>query len=460
MRPLCLQICGSNDDARITAVKAALGARGIAVVTPAASDGCAAVVLCVTRADVEVFDAIRTCGADGAHRVLVLALESIQSRHTWTLLEHGASDVIPFVGSVQGAAEAIAVRAERWAETDALVAADVVQGNLVGQSAVWIATLRQLVELARYADAPCLLGGETGTGKELAARLIHTLDERPRKGSLVLVDCTTLTPELTGSELFGHERGAFTGAVTARDGACALADGGTLFLDEIGELPLRLQSELLRVLQEGTYKRVGSDHWRQTRFRLVCATNRQLPDEVAAGRFRSDLYYRIAGISCRLPSLRERCEDVMPLVAHFIKALCPSDSQPPAVEEAVADYLMTREYPGNVRELRQLVVRIMARHAGSGPITAGDLPADERPCAAVVPADWRDDGFVHGIRRALAQGVRLPEIGRAAEEVAIRIALGENRSIRHAALRLGVTDRALQLRRNGRRRPGDADSRG
>jgi transcriptional regulator with GAF, ATPase, and Fis domain len=136
-----------------------------------------------------------------------------------------------------------------------------------------------------------LITGESGTGKELIARLIHALDSRVDKGDFVILDCTTVVPTLSGSEFFGHEKGAFTGAIAQRDGAFAMADGGTLFLDEIGELPLVLQAELLRVIEEGMYKRVGSNTWRKTSFRLLCATNRDLLQEESRGNFRKDLYY-------------------------------------------------------------------------------------------------------------------------------------------------------------------------
>src|SRR5262249_40812748 len=147
--------------------------------------------------------------------------------------------------------------------------------------------------------------GESGTGKEVVARLIHLLDSRPNKRDLVVLDCASIVPELSGSEFFGHERGAFTGALTERNGAFALANDGTLLLDEIGDLPLPLQVQLLRVIQEHTYKRVGGNKWCKTEFRLICATNRDLFDLIGRGAFRADLYYRIAGYICKLPPLRE-----------------------------------------------------------------------------------------------------------------------------------------------------------
>src|SRR5205085_578959 len=196
----------------------------------------------------------------------------------------------------------------------------------------------QVIEIALFSDGSVLLLGESGTGKELLARLVHTLDPRPDKGELVVLDCTTVVPELAGSEFFGHERGAFTGAAASRDGAFALADRGTLFLDEVGELPLALQAQLLRVVQERTYKRVGSNVWKQTNFRLICATHRDLRQDVAAGRFRGDFYHRIASRVCRIPALRERRDDILPLTEHFLREL-GGDAEPgfdPGVGELLA----------------------------------------------------------------------------------------------------------------------------
>jgi transcriptional regulator with GAF, ATPase, and Fis domain len=228
-----------------------------------------------------------------------------------------------------------------------------------------------------------LITGESGTGKELIARLIHTLDPRQNKRDLVVLDGASVVPELSGSEFFGHERGAFTGAVATREGAFALADGGTLFLDEAGELPMTLQAELLRVMQEGSYKRVGSNNWQRTDFRLVSATNRDLLAEEMRGCFRRDFYYRIAGWVCHLSPLRERPEDILPLARRFMEKLRPGESY--EFDDAAREYLLTRKYPGNVRDLRQLVTRIFYRHVGPGPITVGDI-APRR----ATPAGLRD----------------------------------------------------------------------
>ena len=189
----------------------------------------------------------------GRHRVLAIALPgtALDNSDAWSLLGSGASDVVRW-DDRDPPVRAVAARLERWAEIERIMLSDTVRDTLIGDSPSWIAVLRQVVEVAAFTQTSVLLTGESGTGKELVARLIHGLDHRPDKGPFVVLDCTTVVPTLSGSEFFGHERGAFTGAVAARDGAFARANGGTLFLDEVGELPLTLQAELLRVIQEGS----------------------------------------------------------------------------------------------------------------------------------------------------------------------------------------------------------------
>jgi transcriptional regulator with GAF, ATPase, and Fis domain len=396
----------------------------------------------------------------GTERVLVVTQTRTARDDTalFELLAAGAADVLTWNDKRPDlSADCVLARVRHWQEVDEVVETPVVRGRLLGCSRVWTAALRELVEAAQLSTAPLLITGESGTGKELAASMLHDLDPRPDKKQLVMVDCTTVVASLSGSEFFGHERGAFTGAEGAREGAFAQADGGTLVLDELGELPLSLQGELLRVIQEGTYKRVGSGVWRHTQFRLICATNRDLRQEVAQGRFRSDLYHRVAGWTVRLPSLRERTGDVPDLARHFVAQLRP-DLGDDAIDPAVLDVLCRRQYPGNVRELRQIVARIVARHVGPGPITAGALPPDERPAAATqadVPVEPQAGALEAFVRGALAGGASLHEIGRAAEDAALQIALAESDgNLRRASTKLGVTDRALQMRRASARKNG------
>ncbi|HET8797651.1 MAG TPA: sigma 54-interacting transcriptional regulator [Thermoanaerobaculia bacterium] len=352
------------------------------------------------------------------------------------LLNAGASDVL-HLDDPLAVARTIAARFRRWAAVDRIIDSAVVRKNLIGDHARWRSFLRRVVDVARFSNLPVLIRGESGTGKELIARLIHTLDPREDKKDLVVLDCTTIVPELSGSEFFGHERGAYTGAAGARDGAFALADGGTLFLDEVGELPLRLQAELLRVVQEGTYKRVGGNVWQKTKFRLISATHRDLEEEMREGRFRRDFYYRIAAWSCTLPPLRERREDIPALARHFLRA-------PP--DPAVLELLVSRDYPGNVRDLRHLCDRIAYRHIGEGAVTLGEVPEEERS-EARAPV-LTETVFDEAARIGMLCGMGLKEIANAAADASVRLALKlEDGNVGRAAERLGITDRGLQKRR-------------
>lgn len=395
----------------------------------------------------ELCSFLREVTRHGAERVLAVGASrsSFNSVNCWQLLNAGAADVFAWDHSGDPGAD-IAARLRRWDAVDNLMRSRTVQQTLVGQSPRWKFVLRQIIEVARFTDASVMLQGESGTGKELVARAIHDLDARPGKGALVILDCTTIVPTLSGSEFFGHEKGAFTGAIGVRDGAFATADGGTLFLDEIGDLSLPLQAELLRVIQEGMYKRVGSDVWRRAAFRLLCATNRDLLKDAAEGRFRKDLYYRIAGWVCTLPSLRERVDDIPLLAEHFLH-ITAANGKVPEFDSAVREFLLRRSYPGNVRELKHLITRIWGRHEGPGPVTVGDIPPEERPCVQWDDSVWDDDQFEQQIRRALTYGVTLRQLSKCVSEIAIRVAVGEAGNVSGAANRLGVSARALHLRK-------------
>jgi transcriptional regulator with GAF, ATPase, and Fis domain len=406
----------------------------------------------------QLCELLRDASCGGVERVIAIGLSHTRMKPAavWDLLAAGASDVFAWNHS-SNAAQEVAARFERWEKVDELVRSPLVKENLAGQSWAWIRSLRQLVEVARFTASSVLLTGESGTGKELFAQLFHTLDSRKNKRDVVVCDCTTIVPGLSGSEFFGHERGAFTGADSARDGAFARADGGTLFLDEVGELPLNLQAELLRVVQERAYKRVGGNAWHKTNFRLVCATNRDLSEEQTHGRFRRDFYYRIASWTCHLPPLCERREDIPVLTRHFIKQLCPDD--PPELDDAVHEYLLTRHYTGNVRDLKQLVTRMVQHHVGPGPITAGDIPPNERPSGGDNSSDRREQNLELAVRSAVASGLSLRDVERAAGELAERIVIEEEQgNLKRAAARLGLTDRALQMRRAARRHNGNGRS--
>jgi transcriptional regulator with GAF, ATPase, and Fis domain len=412
-------------------------------------------VLCFAEISEALLTWLRTIGCTTVGRVLALstAASVLRGDDSWRLLHGGAAEVLAW-STGRAIANDIKARLDRWTAIDELVESRAVRELLVGHSPAWRSLIRRVVEAARFTRAPVLLTGESGTGKELLARLLHLLDGRAldqgtNRRELVTLDCTTIVRELSGSELFGHERGAFTGAVSARDGAFALADGGTLFLDEIGELPLHLQAQLLRAVQEKTYKRVGGNVWQTTDFRLVCATNRDLAEAATKGEFRLDLYYRIAGVVFRTPPLRDRREDILPLAHRFLKVF-HSQEPPSEFDASVREYLLNRVYMGNVRDLRQLIQRIAHRHVGSGPITVGDIPEEDRPLEGERPRAW-PDGLEKAISQAITLGAGLKEINQVTADTAIRVAVeAEDGNLQRAAKRLGVTDRALQLRKASR----------
>lgn len=227
-----------------------------------------------------------------------------------------------------------------------------VQG-MVGRAPAFQRMLELLARVMK-SEAVVLLEGESGTGKELVAHALHR-NSRRASGPFVAVDCSGLPESLFESELFGHERGAFTGATQRKAGLVEVAHGGTLFLDEVGEIPLGMQVKLLRLLETGTYRRVGSTELRQADIRVVSATHRRLRQMIAAGRFRADLYYRISAFPIAVPALRERREDLPLLVAALLERVAPGRHL--SVSAAALGLLGAYDYPGNIRELRNLLER-------------------------------------------------------------------------------------------------------
>jgi formate hydrogenlyase transcriptional activator len=235
--------------------------------------------------------------------------------------------------------------------------------NIIGCSAAFQDVLRQ-VNLVAPTDATVLIQGETGTGKEVIAGAIHGLS--PRCSSrLVKLNCAAIPSGLLESELFGHERGAFTGALSQRIGRFELADKGTLFLDEIGDIPVELQPKLLRVLQEQEFERVGSNRTVRTNVRIVAATNHNLARMVAAGKFRADLFYRLSIFPISLPSLRDRREDIPLLIRHFMNEYAERmNKRIDTIPQSAMDAMQRYSWPGNIRELQNFIARTVILTSG------------------------------------------------------------------------------------------------
>lgn len=262
--------------------------------------------------------------------------------------------------------------------------------EIVGQSEPILKIVKQ-IDVVAPTDANVLIHGESGTGKELIARAIHQASRRSAN-PLIRVNCAAIPPELFESEFFGHIRGAFTGAVRDRVGRFELADGGTLFLDEIGEIPLDLQSKLLRVIQEGQFERVGEERTRRVDVRIVAATNRNLREEVAAKRFREDLYFRLNVFPIHSPALRERPEDIGPLAAHFLEQIGVRLNLPGRhLRNADIERLRRYRWPGNIRELQNVIERALITSQARELVI--DLPEDNL-ADAPQPAQVNSTGAI------------------------------------------------------------------
>ncbi len=254
--------------------------------------------------------------------------------------------------------------------------------KLIGNSPA-IRRVLELVEMVAATDTTVLIFGESGTGKELVARAIHAASPR-RNMPMVVIHCGALTETLLESELFGHERGAFTGAQYRKKGKFEVADGGSVFLDEISDISLKTQTDLLRVLQEKEIQRVGGSQTVKVDFRCIAATNKNLEDLVKAGTFRPDLYYRLKVFAIDLPPLRERREDIPLLADHFLKKFATAMNKPlPTLAPQAVDLLLAHDWPGNVRELENAVERAMV--IGRGPeIQPADFPFQLQPTQPVA----------------------------------------------------------------------------
>ncbi len=244
--------------------------------------------------------------------------------------------------------------------------------DMIGESAALQKVKEHILRVAPTSSRVLILG-KSGTGKELVARAIHNSSER-REQAFIKVNCAAIPEELIESELFGHEKGSFTGATQAHDGKFLQADGGTLFLDEIGDMSQRAQAKVLRILQDGEFERVGGRETLRVNVRLITATNKNLEELVAAGKFREDLWFRLNVVPIVMPSLRERREDIPSLVNYFVEQYCRENGfRPKTVAPAAMQKLIEHEWPGNIRELRNFIERLVIMTSGEV-IEAADLP--------------------------------------------------------------------------------------
>jgi DNA-binding NtrC family response regulator len=390
---------------------------------------------------------------------IIVVAGDASTEHVVLAMRAGAVDYLPKPVQAEKLATALehaVTHARLRQERDALarVAQDLTGRRLAGRSPQ-MEQVRYLVRLVAPTNATVLIEGESGTGKELVARSVHEQSRRA-KGPFITINCAAIPESLIESTLFGHERGAFTGATTRATGAFERAAGGTLFLDEISELRVELQAKLLRVLQEHEFERVGGREILRTDVRVIASSNRELVTEVAQGRFRSDLYYRLRVFPLRTPTLRERLEDLPDLLAHHLVGAATALEVPvPPLPDQTLRALAAHQWPGNVRELVNAVHRALIMSQGE-PLRPEhfllDTPALTPPVEP-VPGETPPQSFPPAAERL---PLNLAEL----ELIAIERALAETDGHRaNAAKLLGISERTLRNRLNTPSEPGAAPPR-
>ncbi|WP_028989948.1 sigma 54-interacting transcriptional regulator [Thermithiobacillus tepidarius DSM 3134] len=339
-------------------------------------------------------------GEDCPHQRVFQRGEAYQALHTH-YDQHGEAEHVRIKGHPVQGPDGRLLLGESVQQLASAQELDCDEMRLIGRSPVFLATIEQLGKAAA-SSVSILLHGESGVGKELAARYVHQRSRRSQ-GPFLAVDCATLSESLFESEIFGHERGAFTGCTGRKQGLFELADGGTLFLDELGEIPLSVQAKLLRVLETGEFRRLGGRELLRADVRIVAATNRDLPRMVAEGRFREDLYYRLACLSARLPALRERRSDIPALAQMLLARINQANGSHARLSEAALQRLMGHDFPGNVRELRNVLQRAAAMCSNGliGEPELGLPPAPALPATAVPGAGRALDALERDYLREL-----------------------------------------------------------
>jgi DNA-binding NtrC family response regulator len=296
----------------------------------------------------------------------------------------------------------------------------------------------KIVGRVARSDAPVLVSGESGAGKELIAKAIHEYSPRRLK-EMIPLNCGAIPENLLESELFGHEKGSFTGAIARRAGRFEQADGGTLFLDEIGDMPLSIQVKLLRVLQDGSYSRVGSNETQKGDVRIITATNKDLAAEVSAGRFREDLYYRLNVVEVRIPPLRERKEDIPLLAEFFLQRITRKNGMARIrLSQEAISALQSHNWPGNVRELENTIARACAL-ASSTVLLPGDIPLASAPSMSRIQTD---DAFERILNSAPSGNV----IDWVISQLAQRAVEMADHDLKQVAVTLGISQAELKKR--------------
>lgn len=431
-----------DDDAHIRQLLSEIGSREGFEVAEAA-DGAAAiemlhrrhtdlVLLDLHMPRVNGLDVLRAVHASGTSSQIALMSGGASVEDAVEAIKLGATEYfakpldLPRVRALMGAMRQQFQDRNSVLDSDAALAARLEVCGMIGRSPAMRELFSVINRLAPHART-VLVTGETGTGKELVARALHTLGPRKAK-KLVTVNCSAVVETLFESELFGHVRGAFTGATADKAGVFETANGGTVFLDEAGELPPGAQAKLLRTLESGEFQRVGSVELRKADVRVIAATNRRLDAEIAAGRFRSDLYYRLNVVEIAVPPLREHPEDIPYLTAAFVRRFAQEFGKAiTGLTESAEERLARWPWPGNVRELRNVIERACLLCEGHL-LTEGDLARSLSDRSASVPAALADDD------PALSPPT-------AAEVATALDTTGGNKSL--AARRLGISRRAL-----------------
>ena len=375
--------------------------------------------------------------------VLMTAYSTVQS--AVEAMKTGAFEYLikPFANEELLAVVASALKLRRLQRENRRLRQQIAQGDRLGELLGKSEPMRRVfhvIERAAETDATVLIRGESGTGKELVARAIH-FQGRRKDGAFVAVNCAALTPTLLESELFGHEKGAFTGAVRTKLGKLEQADGGTLFLDEIGEMPAILQTKLLRALAERSFERVGGNETLRVDIRVIAATNRDLDKAVAEGSFREDLYYRLNVVAIDMPPLRERMDDV-PMLSEYFLATKADDmgARPKTLSDGARQMLLEYDFPGNVRELENIVERAIVL-ADDDVIQPQDLPIRRKGPPAPQVSDLVGPSLKNGwaMLQSIVKDLERQMLSRALE------AFGDKPNEEIAQL-LGTSRRVLELR--------------